>query len=194
MIKEERITGSLLIQAHELVARVLKVCDTVVDATLGNGHDTLFLAECVGASGMVVGFDIQETALCNTGERLESAGIDSCCYKLICESHADIARHVKSLCMAVMFNLGYLPGGDKAKITHGGSTLTALLAAVNQLSHGGILTVMCYPGHEGGADEALVVTDFIGQLDDEQWCITRYNRDKATHSSPYLWVVTKNRA
>ena len=79
MIKEKSITTSLLVQAHGLVASVLKAGDAAVDATLGNGHDALFLAQCVGSSGMVFGFDVQQEALNNTRERFESAGVDRSC-------------------------------------------------------------------------------------------------------------------
>ncbi|MGB2403213.1 MAG: class I SAM-dependent methyltransferase [Akkermansiaceae bacterium] len=191
MIKEEVISGSLLLLAHEIVAEVLQVGDTAVDATLGNGHDALFLAGCVGSSGMVFGFDIQEAALRSTAERLEAAGVNRCCYQLMCESHAEMERYVTKNAKVAIFNLGYLPGGDKTKITLPASTLAALSAAVNLLSCGGILTVMCYPGHEGGADEVCMVDKFIDGLASDQWSVTRYKRIAATNASPYLWVARK---
>lgn len=190
MIEEKSIAGSLLVQAHELVAGVLDFGDTAVDATLGNGHDTLFLAQCVGAAGMIFGFDIQQKALSTTRERLVAAGVDRECFRLICESHACMSSHVIGKANAVMFNLGYLPGGDKTRITHSDSTLAALAAALDLICCGGILTVMCYPGHDGGSDEARLVTDFINQLDGDKWAVTRYNRAEANHCSPYLCVVT----
>ena len=189
MILEKSIEGSLLLQAHDLIAGVLEHGDAAVDATLGNGHDTLFLARCVGRDGKVFGFDVQQAAVGNTGKRLDDAGVDSCCYALFCESHADMALHITTKVKAVMFNLGYLPGGDKKMITKAHSTVAALSAAIESLACGGILTVMCYPGHDGGADEADLVTNFVNQLDEDDWRVTRYNRAEARASTPYLWTI-----
>ena len=189
MILEKSIEGSLLLQAHDLIVDVLEHGDAAVDATLGNGHDTLFLARCVGRDGKVFGFDVQQAAVGNTGKRLDDAGVDSCCYALFCESHADMALHITTKVKAVMFNLGYLPGGDKKIITQAHSTVAALSAAIESLSCGGILTVMCYPGHDGGADEADLVTNFVDELDEEDWRVTRYNRAEARASTPYLWTI-----
>ena len=186
---EKSIEGSLLLQAHDLIVDVLEHGDAAVDATLGNGHDTLFLARCVGRDGKVFGFDVQQAAVGNTGKRLDDAGVDSCCYALFCESHADMALHITTKVKAVMFNLGYLPGGDKKIITQAHSTVAALSAAIESLSCGGILTVMCYPGHDGGADEADLVTNFVDELDEEDWRVTRYNRAEARASTPYLWTI-----
>ncbi len=189
MILEKSIEGSLLEQAHGLIVDVLEHGDAAVDATLGNGHDTLFLARCVGRAGKVFGFDVQQAAVGNTGKRLDDAGVDSGCYALFCESHADMALHITTKVKAVMFNLGYLPGGDKKMITQAHSTVAALSAAIESLSCGGILTVMCYPGHDGGADEADLVTDFVSQLDEDHWRVTRYRRVEARASTPYLWNI-----
>lgn len=189
MILEKIIEGSLLLQAHDLVLDVLEHGDAAVDATLGNGHDTLFLARCVGSAGKVFGFDVQQAAVGNTRKRLDDAGVDSGCYVLFCESHADMALHISTKVKAVMFNLGYLPGGDKKMITQAHSTVAALSAAIDLLSSGGILTVMCYPGHDGGANEAGLVTDFVNELDEDHWRVTRYSRAEARASTPYLWTI-----
>ena len=93
-----------------------------------------------------------------------------------------------------MFNLGYLPGGDKTKITQSRSTIAGLSTAGSLLSGGGVLTVMCYPGHDGGADEVAKVNEFVHALDIDQWSVSLYLRREATDESPYLWVVNKNSA
>ena len=189
MILEKSIEGSLLLQAHDLIADVLEHGDAAVDATLGNGHDTLFLARCVGRAGKVFGFDVQQAAVGNTRKRLDDAGVDNGCYALFCESHADMALHISTKVKAVMFNLGYLPGGDKKMITQAHSTVAALSAAIDLLSSGGILTVMCYPGHDGGADEADLVTNFVNQLDEDDWRVAQYSRAEARVLTPYLWAI-----
>ena len=193
-MRVEIITGSLLHCAHRIISSVVKHGDTVVDATLGNGHDTLFLAGCVGAGksdGLVIGYDIQPEALLATRERLETAGIDSSCYELHEESHEMLARNSAKAVAAVMFNLGYLPSGDKEIITLVDSTMRALASAAKKLSQGGVLSVMCYPGHAGGDSEALTVKGWFESLDTDDYKVTMYQRQGAKATTPYLLIAKK---
>ena len=86
--------------------------DVAVDFTMGNGNDTLFLSKTVGESGRVYAFDIQEAALLSTREHLISEGAPEN-YTLICASHHRVKEFVHEPVKVGMFNLGYLPGGDK---------------------------------------------------------------------------------
>lgn len=143
--------------AQRRVAEVLGEGDLAVDATAGNGHDTLFLAGRVGVSGRVLAFDIQRAAIDSARRRIEAAGLAGR-VGWFCESHALMAeRAAAGSVAAVMFNLGYLPGGDHAVITRGEETLRALDAALGVLRPGGVLTVVGYPGHPGGDEEARAV-------------------------------------
>ena len=149
--------------AHDLVDRVVRPRDVVVDATVGNGHDTEVLARLAGPAGRVIGFDVQAEAIEATRRRLE--GIEGLAeVELFCESHAGLAGRVPEGLAAVMFNLGYLPGGDHAVITGTAETLTALKAAWERLRAGGLITVVCYPGHAGGDEEAAAVTGWAEGL------------------------------
>jgi len=53
---------SVLTMAHRLAAERIQPGDAVIDATVGNGVDTAFLAKAVGPKGVVYGFDIQQAA------------------------------------------------------------------------------------------------------------------------------------
>lgn len=77
--------------AHDTLRKVVRPGDYVIDATCGNGHDTLLLAELVGINGHVLGFDIQQMAVDATKARLENAGVSSQ-VELVCASHARILR------------------------------------------------------------------------------------------------------
>jgi len=137
---------------------VVKPGDVVIDATAGNGHDTLFLAEVVGGQGQVHSFDVQYEALLSTRERLAKEVVEARIrYHLSC--HARLRFHVTSA-SAVMFNLGYLPGTDQVTITRTSSTIEALQQASELLTPGGIITCVCYPGHPGGLEEAEAVMDW----------------------------------
>ncbi len=144
------------ILAHEEICAVVSLGDIVIDATVGNGHDAVFLAQLVGEKGCVFGFDIQAEAIASARQRLKSAGLSQR-VTLIEASHSEMKSHVKEPVSAVMFNLGYLPGGDQKKMTQTQSTLEALEAALDSLSVSGILTCVCYPGHPGGFEECEAV-------------------------------------
>lgn len=146
---------------HTLFRQHISPGDLVIDATAGNGYDTLFLAEAVGRSGKVIAIDIQEQAISATRKRLEDAGMSER-ITLHLGTHADLRDLVASgSTSAIIFNLGYLPGGDRSVITRAEETLPALDCAVEALRLGGVLAVICYPGHPGGDTEAIAVENFI---------------------------------
>ncbi len=145
--------------AHEVVAGVLGEGETAVDATAGNGHDTVFLARLVGETGRVFAFDVQAAAIESARGRVEAAGFGER-VEFFCESHARMVERVPAGVAAVMFNLGYLPGADHAVITKTEETLKALEAAIALLRSGGVVTVVCYPGHAGGDEEAAAVVEW----------------------------------
>lgn len=101
--------------AHDWISRVVSPGDAVVDATAGNGHDTVFLARLVGPSGQVHAFDVQEEAIRATRERLEKEGLLTPSVRLHLASHDRLAELVGGPVKAIVFNLGYLPGGDKKR-------------------------------------------------------------------------------
>ncbi len=185
---------SLLDIAHAVIGDFLTPGDIAVDATLGNGHDALFLAQCVGASGQVFGFDIQQQALSKTYQRLLEHDLQTR-VTLCLGSHADMLLHIPAAWQgrvgAVMFNLGYLPGADKAVITQIDSTLAALNAACNLLAPHAVMTVLAYPGHAGGDVEAESLLDWCKQLDSAcfTWELLLSNHDKA--DAPRLFVIRK---
>lgn len=155
-------------QCHDLLRGRLQPGDVAVDATAGNGHDTLFLASCVGPEGHVYAFDIQQDALDRTAERLKRNGLTN--VSLIRTDHAHLTRHVPAehhgRLAAVVFNLGYLPGGDKSITTRTESTLTAIDAALAFLAPTGIVTVLAYPGHAEGRAESVALIDHLQRLPD----------------------------
>lgn len=187
---------SVLSYAHKLVEERLRPGDTAVDATVGNGVDTLFLAKAVGAFGRVYGFDIQERALAGTRQRLvETDERLSAAVTLVHASHdrmneaVDPGRH--GSVGAVMFNLGYLPGGDPSTITTPLSTLPALERALSLLRKGGILTIVVYPGHEGGGEEADAVQAWVEALPQQDYQAMSYRFVNRLNRPPYLIAVEK---
>ena len=151
--------------AHEVVSAAVRAGDSVVDATAGNGHDTLFLANLVGPEGLVFAMDLQAVALQATWNRLVDAGVKER-VSLINQGHEHLVRFCPKGIGAAMFNLGYFPSGDHSLITNQKTTLPALEQALFLLRDGGVLTCVCYPGHPGGAEEASAVAAWATALGD----------------------------
>lgn len=168
--------------AHQLVSNAVEEGDTVVDATIGNGHDTVFLADLVGSFGKVIGFDIQAQAIEQTRNRL--GGGENVTLHL--DSHGDMESYLNIEVNAVMFNLGYLPGGDQKIITVPASTLSALKTAAEHLAINGVITIVAYIGHEGGSDEASKVDQWAETLCPDHFSVIRYEFSNRKNKAPYL--------
>lgn len=150
-------------RAQGLAGEVLRPGDIAVDATAGKGRDTAFLARAVGPSGRVHAFDIQEEALAATRSLLTLAGLAERT-RFHHRSHAELSSALPADELgrvgAVIFNLGYLPGGNPSVITQPASTARALEDAYAALRPGGRIVCVAYTGHPGGVEESDVVLVF----------------------------------
>jgi predicted methyltransferase len=181
-------------RAQQLVAAVLAEGGLAVDATAGNGHDTLFLATAVGDTGRVISIDCQESAILETENRLMMASLRH-------RVDLRLARHEdwdsllppdwRCRIQAVMFNLGYLPGGDKRITTHPESTQAALQAAAAWLAPGGMISVLVYRGHDGGLDESRAVHGWAKSLPPNEWDALHITVSNAPDSSPELLLLCR---
>ncbi|MBI2354506.1 MAG: methyltransferase domain-containing protein [Deltaproteobacteria bacterium] len=176
--------------SHLLLRQFVRPGDTAVDATCGNGNDTLLLAELVGASGRVWAFDIQEEAVGQTAARLAAAG-HAGRVEIIRSGHEYLAEHVGGGVSAVVFNLGYLPGGDRTVITRSETTLAALEQALDILKPGGILAVTVYPGHDGGGHERRSVDAWATGRDPRKFHSWRLGQVNVPTTAPYLVMIQK---
>lgn len=173
---------------HLLLKQLVKPGDRVVDATCGNGKDTLLLAELVGENGQVVAFDIQESAVKRSAARLKEAGLESR-VTLLFAGHEEMARLVTAPLSAVVFNLGWLPGGDRELKTCAESTLPALKSALHLLQPGGVLAITCYPGHEGGDAETAAVLDWAVALPAQQFHLWRMGQLNVSAAAPFCLII-----
>ncbi|HEX8960920.1 MAG TPA: class I SAM-dependent methyltransferase [Geobacteraceae bacterium] len=175
---------------HLFLRERVRTGDVVADATCGNGRDTLLLADLVGSAGKVWSFDIQEAALRTTGSALEQKGIRER-VELVAAGHERLAEFVRGPLRAAVFNLGYLPGGDKGMVTRPETTCPALAAALDLLAPGGILLVAVYTGHPGAVEEEEAVLVWACGLDPRLfnvWVNRQLNRPP---TAPYLVLVEK---
>lgn len=179
-------------RAHEAVRAIVRSGDHVIDATAGNGRDTCFLADLVGPEGRVFAFDIQEEAIASTRSRLVAQGFKDERVALIHASHVTLQRHIEEPVAAVMFNLGYLPGGDHGWRTCREKTLVALAEGWTALREGGVMSVVCYRGHPGGLEEGEGVLEFAGRLQD-RGAVVGISGKKETEAGPFLVVIEKKK-
>lgn len=165
--------------------------DTVVDFTMGNGNDTLFLSKAVGEVGRVYAFDIQQEALDSTRAHLIANGAPEN-YTLICASHHRVREFVNEPIKAGMFNLGYLPrSGRKAVTTMRETTMPAVEEALKLLAPDGVLIVAIYPGHEEGALEGDMLREYFSGLSRFRICPSEF-KILNSPTSPYFFLVEKS--
>jgi len=184
----------ILDKAHEAIRGVVKPGDTVVDATVGNGWDTVFLARLVGPTGRVIGFDIQSTAIDTTRRRLAADDLLERC-SFFEQSHETPAESLATLEVgapsAIMFNLGYLPGGDKSITTASDTTIKSLEGMLDVLTSGGILTIVTYRGHPGAEEEYEAVEAWTSALERSEFDAVRIADPTGPAHAPVLFVVRK---
>ncbi len=182
--------------AHMYWNSLLEKGDTVIDATAGNGKDTLTLCRILDrlGGGKVVAIDIQEKAIEHTSQRI-------CHYlphfidqiQLYHRSHETFPDHIPSSSVKlVVYNLGYLPGGDKSFTTITKSTLQSINHSLDLLKRGGCLSITCYPGHREGEYEYESILSMTADLCKETYCICVHTFSNR-HKSPVLFLIQKSR-
>jgi tRNA G37 N-methylase Trm5 len=171
--------------AHHLMHAYITKDDIVVDMTMGNGYDTLFLAQI---SKFVYAFDIQEQALENTKKRLKENEIGN--VKLILDSHECIKNYASQY-KYVVYNLGYLPNADKTITTSSSSTINSLKIVMEDLLEGGIIFMVIYPGHEEGKIESADLEKFFKTVDHRYFKVVKTNLPYQHLNPPYLVMIYK---
>lgn len=162
-----------------------------IDATMGNGGDTVFLAQIVGKEGRVLAFDIQETAVSTTKKALEDAGVSESA-DLIHDGHENMDKYAEpSSADIVMFNFGYLPGGDHSLSTNAESSLTAVRKGLDILKKGGIMTLCIYSGGDTGFEEKEALLDFVTGLDQKKYIVISHEYINRKNNPPLPVLIKK---
>ncbi len=178
--------------ARHYVLQNLSFGDIAIDATAGNGHDTLWLAKAVGPQGHVYAFDIQGDAIESTRRNLAKAD-SSNRVTLINSCHSRIQNFisVKTSANAIVFNLGYLPNGEKSVITQAETTIRALESSLPLLLPGGILSIVAYPGHHGGDAETKSILDWYQNIDCEKFAKRSLTNPSGNPNSPIIFFLER---
>ncbi|MDR0879165.1 MAG: methyltransferase domain-containing protein [Clostridioides sp.] len=169
---------------------VIKDGDIVVDATMGNGNDTKFLAELVGQNGFIYAFDVQPQALEETSRLLEKSGFTEN-VSLILDGHENILKHVDREVDFVIFNLGYLPRADHNVKTRPETTIKAVEGALSLLKQNGIMSIAMYTGHDGGKEERDMVYSYLEKLPQDEFSVMENIFVNQVNNPPQLLIVEK---
>lgn len=177
--------------AMAITLEYVSVGDIVIDATCGTGRDTVALAKAVGPYGKVHAFDIQKRALKITEELVLENGLDN--VELHEDSFCNMESYLPENCAAAaVFNLGYLPGGDKSITTTAETTTEGLEKALRIIKPGGIVTVVMYDGHEAGTAEKERVMEWAGDLDPAEYHAAYVNLiNQKNHPPEIMWITKK---
>lgn len=173
--------------AHSKVKDIIKESDIVIDATCGNGHDTLFLSKI---AHHVFAFDIQEQAILETKAMLEQQNVTN--VTVIQDSHISFKKHNIDNPKVIMYNLGYLPGADHSVTTLASTTILSITEGLEILSVHGLIAITVYPGHQEGLLESMELEQFVSLLPSTQFNVLKYqmlNKNK----SPYNILIEKLR-
>lgn len=181
--------------AMEITLKYIQEGDYVIDATCGNGHDTLCLAEAVGTNGDVLALDLQRQALDSSKALLAEHDMNHVCFAQAnfkdMQKYSSFAFPDRSPA-AIVFNLGYLPGGDKSFTTNAEDSLRGLQAALELVRTDGVVTVVLYSGHEEGAVEKQLILEFLRQLPAKDFHVVyaqMYNQQK--NPPEVVWITKK---
>lgn len=178
--------------SHALLKEIIQGGDIVVDATMGNGNDTAYLAEIVGSKGLVYAFDVQEQALINTEKKLTELKLKDQTI-LLQQGHETIEKAIpeETQLTAAIFNLGYLPKSDKQIITKPDTTKKALDALLARLKPTGRIILVVYYGHSGGEAELASVQEYSQKLPQEEYSVMRYQFINQKNNPPILFCIEK---
>lgn len=160
-----------LFLAHRFLREKVKPGDFCIDATAGRGFDTALLCELVGPEGKVLAFDIQEDAVRSTRERLAAGGFEST-GTVFLESHCNMDTHAAAESVdCIVFNFGYLPGGDKSLFTRADTSCEAIQKGLGLLKTGGALCLSLYYGGPNGYGERDAILDLVRSLDPKKFTV-----------------------
>lgn len=173
-----------------LIENYLAEGDIAIDATAGNGNDTLKLCRKVGKEGKVFAFDIQDKAIEETKKLIFESGFSNA--EIIKDSHEFMDKYINEKVKAVIFNLGYLPGGDHRVQTKGETTIEAIKKSLELLCDDGFVAIMIYYGKNSGTEEKLMLMDFLKDLDHKKYTVTIHDFYNRPNNPPITALITKN--
>ena len=176
---------------HHFIKEHVKEGDFCIDATAGNGNDTVFLCELVGDTGKVLAFDIQEQAIKNTTDKLKQAEVFQRAEVLL-ESHEKMGQYAKEDSVdCIVFNFGYLPGGDHRLATQTETSLKAIREGLQLLKKGGLMSLCIYSGGDSGFEERDAILAELNHLDSKKYLVIVSSYFNRPNNPPLPAIIVK---
>lgn len=170
--------------------KIVQKGDVVIDATMGNGYDTIYLGNLVGENGKVYAFDVQEEAIKSTKKKVERDNMTDR-VELILDGHQNLDKYVKEEISCVVFNLGYLPRAKHVVITKPDTTLEAIKKSLKLLKPNGIISIAAYIGHEGGLEEKNYICEYLDNLNQNEFNVLHMQFTNQINNPPQLILIEK---
>lgn len=170
--------------------KIVQKGDIVIDATMGNGYDTIYLGNLVGENGKVYAFDVQEEAIKSTKKKVERDNMTDR-VELILDGHQNLDKYVKEEISCVVFNLGYLPRAKHVVITKPDTTLEAIKKSLKLLKPNGIISIAAYIGHEGGLEEKNYICEYLNNLNQNEFNVLHMQFTNQINNPPQLILIEK---
>ena len=176
---------------HAFMAQHIRLGDVCIDATAGKGRDTLFLCRLVGDEGRVLALDIQPDAVAQTTALLTAEGcVDRA--TVVQDCHSRLARYADPATVAgIMFNFGWLPGGDHTTFSHADTSIAAIAAGLDLLKAGGVMTLCIYHGRENGTAERDAILAYLPTIDPRRYTVIRGDFTNRTGDVPIPVFIIK---
>ncbi|KGM94718.1 SAM-dependent methyltransferase [Clostridium novyi A str. 4552] len=188
-MRKNFLTNSINL-AKEIAIKKLQEGDIAVDATMGNGNDTVFLASLVGYSGTVYSFDVQKEAIDNTRKKIIDNKIKTN-IQLIHDGHENIDKYINKDVKLVMFNLGYLPSAEHNITTKAETTIVAVKKSLAILEKNGVALLVIYHGHENGKLEKVAIEEFTSNLNQKEYNVMKLEFINQVNNPPILIAIEK---
>ncbi len=167
----------------DIIDQFLENKNIAIDATLGNGYDTDFLSK---KFTKVYSFEIQEEACRNYSERKNKNVI------VINNSHHLLKRYITEESVdCIMYNLGFLPGGNKEITTMSETSLSSIIEGLKLLNHGGLMTICLYRGHDEGKEEGNVIIPYLKELPKSKFGVMYHEFLNRSDDAPILIVIER---
>ncbi len=177
---------------HEMIRSQAKKGGLYIDATMGNGNDTLMLCEMAGDAGEVFAFDIQQQALVATKNLLEKHQVTSN-FHLLLDGHENMDKYIKELSADVIcFNFGYLPGGDHSIATKADTSLVAIQRGLELLKLGGMMSLCVYSGGDTGFEEKDCILNYLKKLPAREYTVIVNQYFNRENNPPMPIFIFKN--
>ena len=177
---------SILNRARQKMQENLKEKDLVIDATTGNGKDSLFLLEII-KQGYLFGFDIQKKAIENTNNLLKQKYKNYKLFNIGHENMKETLKEYKNRISLIIFNLGYLPKSTSTIMTNYKTTIKAIKDGLELLNNKGHIIITIYPGTKTGNQESIKIKEFLKK----QKIKYQEYRNTENKEAPYLIELKK---